>query len=52
MPQHALWQLRPVFVTPTLRDRQAKRDYLRWGSETVSASRRESKETNGGRIDP
>src|ERR1035437_7145839 len=29
MPQYAIWQSRPVFVTSTFRDMQEERDYLR-----------------------
>jgi hypothetical protein len=29
MPQFAIWQSRPVFVTSTFRDMQAERDHLR-----------------------
>src|ERR1039457_1121933 len=51
MPQHALWQSRPVFPSSTFRDMRAQRGYLRWGAGAVSASPRESQErTAGGSI--
>src|ERR1017187_1004383 len=51
LPQHALWQSRPVFPSSTFRDMRAQRGYLRWGAGAVSASPRESQErTAGGSI--